>query len=337
MSDSDKKPDRQNEVPELPGRILDTYARLWQLETWLRRLVYIELRASDGDNWASKIRGAERSRDADKRLIHMPTSEDDPLSYAQFSELCRVISDEWPLFEPFLPPKTIWEAKLEEVAQARHRVAHFRIGHRDDLQRVLQLLRDMDQGFWCFCTSYNHPHPVIPPSDDPVVEHFFHLDPFPWGSAGDGKWARYGMADPNARFGLTIEILCRPWAPPWSTPIAGNKGLIYDVTVSARQDRRFDYRRFLKITSDLHKHLIHICLGGRLAKDIRITIPAFLGSQKLIEIIQKIADASLYSLDSSSSWESDERLADQWPEYVLGPENPLSFLTRDMPCSFFGV
>jgi len=32
-------------VPELPQHILDTYARLWQLETWLRRLVYVELKA----------------------------------------------------------------------------------------------------------------------------------------------------------------------------------------------------------------------------------------------------------------------------------------------------
>jgi hypothetical protein len=29
-------------VPELPQRVLDTYCRLWQLETWLRRLVYVE-------------------------------------------------------------------------------------------------------------------------------------------------------------------------------------------------------------------------------------------------------------------------------------------------------
>lgn len=31
---------------ELPRRVLATYARLWQLETWLRQMVYVELRAN---------------------------------------------------------------------------------------------------------------------------------------------------------------------------------------------------------------------------------------------------------------------------------------------------
>jgi len=208
MNDTDQKPDRQPEVstrlmiPELSEHVLDTYARLWQLETWLRQMVYIELRALAGDDWASRIQGAEKPKEADKFLTHMPTPEENPLSYAQLSELRRIISDDWRLFEPFLPPNNIWEAKLEEVAQVRHRVAHFRTGHRDDLQRVTQLLRDIDQGFWRFCTSYNHPRPVLPPSSDPVVEHFLHLDPFPWGLVGEGEWARCGIADPEARLGV---------------------------------------------------------------------------------------------------------------------------------------
>jgi hypothetical protein len=92
MSELDGQSDRDRRRPEptvseLPEGVLDTYARLWQFETWLRRLVYVELRAFAGDNWTSTVRCAERSKDADKRLTHMPTPEDDPLSYAQFSEL----------------------------------------------------------------------------------------------------------------------------------------------------------------------------------------------------------------------------------------------------------
>ena len=48
---------------------------------------HIELRALAGDSWTSKIRGAEKPKETDKRLSHMPTPEEDPLSYAQFSEL----------------------------------------------------------------------------------------------------------------------------------------------------------------------------------------------------------------------------------------------------------
>lgn len=43
-------------VSELPPQILETYAYLWQFETWLRRMVYVQLRALDGDAWESKIR-----------------------------------------------------------------------------------------------------------------------------------------------------------------------------------------------------------------------------------------------------------------------------------------
>ncbi|HMJ11324.1 MAG TPA: hypothetical protein VK524_07935, partial [Polyangiaceae bacterium] len=37
-------------VPGLPERVLEAYARLWQLETWLRQLVYVNLRAKAGDS-----------------------------------------------------------------------------------------------------------------------------------------------------------------------------------------------------------------------------------------------------------------------------------------------
>lgn len=54
-TDSQPESEHRRPVRELPGRVLDTYARLWQLETWLRRMVYVELRALKGDDWAAKI------------------------------------------------------------------------------------------------------------------------------------------------------------------------------------------------------------------------------------------------------------------------------------------
>jgi hypothetical protein len=157
------------DVSELPERVLHTYARLWQLETWLRRLVYVELRARFGDGWKSHVGNWENPMGADKRLSHMPTPEDDPLSYTQLSGLCKIISGpHWDMFSAVLPPKSIWEGKLEEIKQIRHRVAHFRLGHEGDLARVLQLLRDLDKGFWTFCTSYNDAIPASPTTIPPT-------------------------------------------------------------------------------------------------------------------------------------------------------------------------
>jgi hypothetical protein len=108
MQESDRPNGRDAkspEVAELPERTLSTYARLWQLETWLRRMVYVELRADRGDGWRTDVRNFAGSFEADKELGHMPTPETTPLSYTQFSELKRLISENWGLFSPYLPPQ----------------------------------------------------------------------------------------------------------------------------------------------------------------------------------------------------------------------------------------
>src|SRR6202000_559763 len=115
--------------------------------------------------------------------------EENLLSYAQLSELREIISKNWNLFEKFLPPQNLWDAKLKEVMQIRHRIAHFRSPHEDDLNRVEQLLRDVDKGFWEFCTSFNDTTPILPQSDDPIESEFLHLDPFPWGRVGENQYA----------------------------------------------------------------------------------------------------------------------------------------------------
>lgn len=326
------------DVPELPVRILETYARLWQFETWLRRLVYVELRAAEGNNWAARFAPAEKFKEADKRLTHMPTREEDLLSFAQLSKLGNVISEEWRLFAPILPPQLIWKAKLEEVSQIRHRVAHFRLGHHDDLQRLIQLLRDVDKGFWKFCTSYNDPRPVIPHSADPVVSHFLDLDLYPWRQLRDNRWARVGTTDPNAPLSVTVEVLCRPWAS-WSTPIAGTSGLLYDVQMHASPPRSFEYLPLLESTASVHPHIVHICLDS-MAKKFRLTIPAVLGSEAIIAIVERFTEAAHYCLQPSLRY-GDERevqaLADASPEYILGPAHPLAFLGPQMPCSIFAV
>lgn len=340
MSDDLASDERAFGVPELSGNVLETYARLWQFETWLRRLVYVQLRALDGDAWETKIETAKAKlpKKHDKDLTHMPTSEDDVLSFVQLSELRRVVADHWNLFASYLPPQPIWDAKLTEVMAIRHRVAHFRSLHRDDLARVTQFLRDIDNGFWRFCTSYNDPTPVLPQTNDPVVEHFLAFDLLPWGETGEGKWARLGSVDPSERITMTIEVLAMPWAE-WATPIAGKPGFLYDVLIFARGRRHHHFPRLLQSTRADHRHVAHICLDGG-SKSFRFTLPACLGADKVKEIVARFHDAALNTLAPGLDERPDstvQALADTYPEYVLGPTNPLTFLGPDMPCSFFGV
>lgn len=269
----------------------------------------------------------------------MPTPEQHPVSYITFSALQRTIANHWALFETYLPPQNLWTAKLEEVSQIRNRVAHFRLGHFDDLQRILRLMKDVDKGFWRFCTSYNATSPVLPPSRDPVVKRFQSLNQFPYVKVGSRQWAMAGTADPGAIFSLSINVLRRPWQTTRSAGrISGQAGFIYDVVITARGNRRFDYSRYLQDTKRVHGNLVHICLDSFNAS-IRVTIPAILGTRVINRTTQVLLDWLPNSLrrsqDTGDRTDEAERLAEEWPEYVLGPKNSLCFLAPDMPCSFF--
>lgn len=326
-----------DKVPDMPSSMLFTYARLWQLETWLRRMVYVELKARDGNHWSDSICGAARPREADKLLTHMPTPETEALSYVTFSVLKKLISENWELFSAYLPPENIWNAKLEELSQIRNRIAHFRRGHSDDLPRVRQLLRDIDKGFWLFCTSYNDANPMLPQDKDAVTLEFIELDPFPYTKFENGAWGRVGSAPPGMKFMVTIEILTRLWANP-APQIDGSQGYLYDVRISARNQRCFDYRRLLEDTRAIHPNLVYFCLD-KFAKSVQITIPAVLGSHKVIELVKQTTKVVEYTMipcrQVDESDDSVQRLSDEWPEIILGPENPLTYLGPDMPCVFF--
>ncbi len=336
----------------VPPESLLTYSRLWQFETWLRAMVYVELRACYGDSWESRLSGShQRPYEGDRRLSHMPTRESMPTSYLQLSDLAGTISSNWRLFEPYLPPQEIWDAKLLEVTQIRHRVAHFRLGHVYDLNRVDQLLRDVDQGFWRFCTSYNDAHPILPPSDDAVISRFLNLDPFPWSEGRDGRWARVGIADPDLSVAVQIEVLRRHWLNSRSgAGRSGREGELYNVTLHARNRRRFESSRFIDSTVPVHPRICHILLDD-FESTVRATVPAILGTADVIQIIGALVSAARNSLvpgrhlsdaeDGPGSLEHQVNLVEyvvsQWPEYILGPSNPLCFLGPDNPCSIFGV
>jgi hypothetical protein len=324
-------------VSDVPIQVVNTYARLWQLETWLRTMVYVELRALLGDDWGRELTANPNSLLADKSLTHMPTPEMNALSYSQLSKLIALVDAHWACFTGYLPPQPLWTAKLQEITQIRHRVAHFRVGHSDDLARVKQFLRDLDKGFWRFCTSYNDADPVLPQTSDPVTAHFLPLDPLPWVEFQERQWAQIGMRDKSLPVGLRVGVQRRPWVSQGLKP--GAAGYVYDFHMWAQDGRGFEMKRLLDETQPLHKHLIHLCLGSDVAS-IRFTVPSLLGPDLIIMIVEGIHAAAV-NLVRRGREELDPEgmnaLAREWPEYVLGPENPLTFLGPGMECSFFNV
>ena len=96
--------------PPLPAGRLDCYVSLWQLELWLRELVYLELKSRYGTDWAKYLVGLRPGpQRADSRLTHMPTRERGPLSYITFDSLLKTISKHGRLFAPYLPVRSVWD------------------------------------------------------------------------------------------------------------------------------------------------------------------------------------------------------------------------------------
>jgi hypothetical protein len=174
-----------------------------------------------------------------------------------------------------------------------------------------------------------------------VAQKFQHLIQFPFVNVGRRKWAMAGVADPDVPFTVSINVLRRPWKTiKVSGRYSGQAGFLYDVLIVGRGGRSFDYPRYLQDTKPLHGDLVHICLDA-FHDSVRVTIPAILGTRMVNKSIQGLLDWVPNSLhrshDRSDRSVEAERLAEAWPEYVLGPKNPMSFLGPDMPCSFFMV
>ncbi len=326
---------------QLPPDSLRVYARLWQLETWLREMVYVELKSASGPTWADGLEGFKNSKEKDKRLIHMATPQESPLAYKTLGELCDIMKDHrnWALFETYFPPKSLVEAKLMELFQVRHRVAHFRRPHRDDLGRVEQFLRDIDQPFWRFTTSYNRNYPITPASTDLVAERFIEDDQYPWMEVSTQTWTRLGRKDLRARFWLTIERTIRPWVDKASlgNPIGPAPGVLYDIEFRALDQGMIDYDRVLSRTKHLHHRCVHIILNNP-CNLLRLTFPSVLPVDEIIETVSEFREQVLRSIGLLRQHDDEaERIAAKWPEYVLSPSNPLAFLCPDMPCTFFGA
>lgn len=96
---------------------LALFARRCQLETWLRSLVYVELRARHGVAWVDQLpsRAQDRkARDAAHAYIASPDWED-PLAYLDTSQLFELIEKNWQLFEQSLFDFDSWRGPCQIV------------------------------------------------------------------------------------------------------------------------------------------------------------------------------------------------------------------------------
>jgi hypothetical protein len=157
----------------LDGRAIACFARWWQLETYLRDLLYIELGAAFGVGWQEIVSPkAGRQERTMTETRYMPSAHDSfPISHLSTADLLKLLEKYWDHVGSGIGmPLERWKSRVEEVYPIRNRIAHLRPPHQDDLGRIEQLLRDLEKGARVALGSYVNGEPVHADAGGQVVE-----------------------------------------------------------------------------------------------------------------------------------------------------------------------
>jgi hypothetical protein len=338
---------RRVSIPSLVSdNTLHAFFRLYEFERWLREMVYTELKTYYGADWLTEVDNAikrsgkggipaARSLQLDKRHQHMTTQENDPLWYLSFEVLQRIVFDRklWRRFQPYLTTKKLLRAKLDEISPVRNRVAHGRELHPEDVPRIERVLRDLDQGFWKFCGSYNR---------------CFYLSTYKKGSDELYQYIASKLKGGRSAVDITPLYSFRPSISPRRRSVPGRGGVYYLAFVPwATPCKYMDYAELLAFTSRSHKNVLHIMLDSSQRKII-LTLPAVLPMNVLRSTVDDFHEACSNVLEHSPSKRllikgprkrknnslrgieernrRFEQFAAEWPHYVLPPSHPFAIL-----------
>jgi hypothetical protein len=212
----------------MPTRAVALYARWWQLETWLRELTYVELRALFGVSWVDAIKAASGRQAQDAAYTHMTGADNDnPLAYVDYSQLVDVISAHWGQIGYALLEQGSWQGRQDELKRIRHRIGHLRKPHDDDLGRLEQTLRDLERGAFVALASYNRRF-----APDPEK----HLDPVTDGWIREQHPTALRLlrhADRQYETRLHVQVSRRPWAS-WPPDLLGAPGILWHADFRMR-------------------------------------------------------------------------------------------------------
>lgn len=200
------------------------YGRWWQLETWLRSLAYVELRARDGLTWAASLPSTVEARGAADRQREYMLSPDThaQLSYLDVVPLFDLIADNWDLFETSLLDRHVWAGRRVELESIRNRIGHCRRPHSDDLSRLEQTLRDLEPGAFRALAAFNTQSSPRRDLPDQLVRDWVNMD-----HQDASRLVGHAAQQYQVRFDLRYSR--RPWAEgrPRETPVSGTQGYLW--------------------------------------------------------------------------------------------------------------
>jgi len=289
----------------MPPQSLALYARWWQLETWLRELIYVELRARYGISWIDAIAVASNRQIQDAAYTHMAGADNEnPLAYLDYGQLLEVIEQHWnEQFSYALLELMSWKGRQNELKRIRHRIGHMRRPHPDDLGRLEQMLRDLERGTFIALASYNERHVPSPKKHhDPVTEGWIKEQ---------HPTARRLIHHAELQYETTLLVRAsrRPWTQ-WPEDLSRAPGVLWHVDFLMRR-RTVDVRQ---LWNDSALNTVRPLIVHMLATDpwhVGFAFSAVDDPQAVSDAIGKLFDTVLMVSRSVSVRNEDEYWA-QW-------------------------
>lgn len=212
----------------VPSAAVAVQGRWWQLETWLRFLVYLELRAQFGVGWVALLpTTSQELAERDAENAYMPSADaSNPLAYLDAFKLFDLIgkTEVWPLVEYALQKRKRWDGSVDELRAIRNRIAHVRRPNVDDLGRVEQALRDLEPGARRALETFNNQNWMQHEAEDPLT--------IAW-VKGEHPDARRLIkhAERNYDTAFQLEYSVRPWADlPADGTLSGRPGVFFHAS-----------------------------------------------------------------------------------------------------------
>lgn len=314
----------QNGMPPMASAL---YSRWWQLETWLRSLVYVELRAALGGAWVDALpKVAEQRQEGEREFRYMATPDaQDRLAYADASVLFNIMDSRWNLFEISLPAKNVWAGRVEELLAIRNRIGHCRRPHTDDLIRLEQTLRDLDGGAVIATTAFNRQWLADKRWADALVNGWVHMH--------DNVATRL-IKHAERQYETTFKL--RYSQRPWCKSSAGEQtignvpGYVWHAFWYFRGGRPFDLRGFWREIEPFRDLIFMVCTDS--PSSIEVSFSAMEDPQTIADAIGHCFEAALFALgrggatDDCMKWK--ERYANTDPRLQVA--TPWSSIDESM-------
>jgi hypothetical protein len=253
---------------QVPPTALALYARWWQFETWIRSLVYVELRAQYGDDWTSHAVDAGRQQKDERHPYMLTPDQANRLAYLDARALLELTDREWPLFARTLLEESDWVGDRDRLLKIRNRIGHLRRPHADDLPRLEQTLRDLEPGARVALLSHvDRQDPRHLDIADPMVAAWVHRRHESAQRLIDHAREQYAT-----RFALSYTV--RPYAtvPPAGSVLSGTPGILWRADFVLQGRYLYVDDLWGELSESTRSVLVHVLIAN--LTRVAVTFPA---------------------------------------------------------------